>query len=298
MLPALLVFAEVAKQQSFTGAAGTLGMSKSGVSQQIKRLEAYLGQQLLSRHTRGMSLTSAGHKLLTRSELLSGQVNLAFEELTSSKETPSGPFSITAPHACQKDIVVPAIKQLCIEFPKLEPSLVITDEPMDLIHNNLDVAIYAGDLRDSNYRALPIGGAAEVLVAAPGYVQQAALSTPNDLLPLHWITAPWQDEVLSIGQSNDTEAMCKLDIRPFIRTNSLPCVLDMVLENMGFALLPEFVVGAALMQGRLMRLLPSYQGRYWPFYFVHRYSREKPLHITRFYQLVGHFFTPTRLLAV
>ena len=73
-------------------------------------------------------------------------------------------------------------------------------------------------------------------------------------------------------------------------TNTLPSVLEMVLNDMGVALLPEFVLQTALANGRLVRVLPSHQGRQWPFYMVHRFQGEKPIHITRFYQLVKHFF--------
>lgn len=174
-LPALLIFAEVAKQQSFTLAAKQLGMSKSAISQQLKRLEDDIGQQLLSRHTRGMSLTAVGEKLLGRCELLSDQVELALEELDSSQEIPSGTFALTIPHSFEKDVVVPAPRQLCKEFPLIQPQIHVTDSPLDLIQNNLDVAIYGGELKDSNYRALPMGSATEIFCASPTYVQKYGL---------------------------------------------------------------------------------------------------------------------------
>ena len=92
-LSSLLIFAEVANKQSFTLAAEKLNLSKSAVSQHIKRLEQDTGQQLLSRHTRGMSLTAAGEKLLSCFELLRDQVEFAYDELTVSKEMPSGIFA-------------------------------------------------------------------------------------------------------------------------------------------------------------------------------------------------------------
>ena len=162
LLPSLLIFAEVANKQSFTGAAKHLGMSKSAISQQITRLEKDIGQQLLSRNTRGMSLTAAGKRLLGRCELLRDQVDLALDEINDSKEEPSGVLALTIPHSCEKDIVIPALRQLCLEFPKIQPDLLVTDQPTDLIQNNLDIAIYAGELKDSNYRALPIGTCSEI----------------------------------------------------------------------------------------------------------------------------------------
>lgn len=291
MLPALLAFAEVAKQESFTLAAKQLGMSKSAVSQQIKRLEEHIGQQLLSRHTRGMSLTAAGEKLLLRSELLQDQVSLAFEELNSSKETPSGIFALTIPHSCERDIVIPALNQLCIEFPLLEPRLIVTDESRDLIQDNLDVALYTGELKDSSYRALPVGNVGEVICASPAYIQKhGAIQSLQDLTSQRWIAAPWQNGPVKLFKNSKISEPLELDVHFCAQTNTLPSALEMVINDMGIALLPEFVLQTELANGRLVRVLSSHQGRQWPFYLVHRFQGEKPIHITRFYQLIKHFF--------
>ena len=59
---------------------------------------------------------------------------------------------------------------------------------------------------------------------------------------------------------------------------------------MGIAMFPEFTIQKAMANGQLVRVLPKFHGRQWPFYMVHRFQGEKPVHITRFYQLVKHFF--------
>jgi len=291
LLPSLLIFAEVANKQSFTNAAKQFDMSKSAVSQQVKRLEQHIGQQLLSRHTRGMSLTAAGEKLLSRCELLRDQVDLAFEELNQSKEAPSGEFALTLPHACERDIVVPALNQLCVEFPGIEPRLVVTDESQDLIQNNLDVAIYGGELKDSNYRALPIGTASEIFCATPAYVHKhGELNKPDDLLQHKIIATSWQSSPLELYKNNKPSESIPVEVKYYLKTNTLPSVLEIVLSGMGVALLPEFVVRSYIANGDLVRVLPGYQGWQWPFYMVHRFHGEKPIHVTRFYQLAKHFF--------
>jgi len=295
LLPALLSFAEVANQQSFTGAAKQLGMSKSAVSQQVKRLELHIGQQLLSRHTRGMSLTTAGAKLLGRCELLQDQVNLAFAELSANQEEPSGTFALTIPHSCERDIVIPALNQLCIEFPRLKPKLVVSDEPMDLIQAKMDVSIYGGELKDSNYRALPIGSAREILCATPAYVLK---NGPIEKLPqlsnIQWISAPWQNTQRALYDTRAESEKINLNVDVFASSNTLPSAVDLVMHHMGVALFPEFTVQSQLASGQMIRVLPSYQGRQWPFYLVHRFQGEKPIHITRFYQLVKHFFVKAK----
>jgi len=291
-LSSLLIFAEVANKQSFTLAAKRLAMSKSAISQHIKRLEQDTGQQLLSRHTRGMSLTAAGEKLLSRCDLLRDQVELAYNELTVSKEMPSGIFALTIPHSFEKNIIIPALKQLCLEFPLLSIDLQVTDKPLDLIENNLDVSIYGGELKDSNYRALPIGSTNEIFCASPSYLQKHSNPQSIEALKDHqFIATSWQKQTLDVYENNNCSDKESVQIDYFARTNTLPSVLEFILQDMGIALLPEFVVQSALAKNELIRALPLYQGRQWPFYMVHRFHGEKPIHITRFYQLVKHYFS-------
>ncbi|GAA3920763.1 LysR family transcriptional regulator [Litoribacillus peritrichatus] len=292
LIPSLLVFAEVANQQSFTGAAKHLGMSKSAISQQISRLESDIGQQLLSRNTRGMSLTAAGKRLLGRCELLKDQVNLALDEINDSREEPSGSFALTIPHSCEKSIVIPALRQLCIEFPKIEPELLVTDTPTDLIQNKLDVSIYGGELKDSNYRALPIGTCVEVFCATPAYVQKYGQPEYKEDLTNHRVIGnSWQTSPLPVFKNNMLAEKELIELRYFAKTNTLPSALEMVSQDMGISLLPEFVVQTAIQDGQLVRVLNHYRGSQWPFYMVHRFHGDKPVHISRFYQLIKLYFS-------
>ncbi|MFT5759560.1 MAG: DNA-binding transcriptional LysR family regulator [Alteromonadaceae bacterium] len=291
-LSSLLIFAEVATQQSFTLAAKKLGMSKSAISQHVSRLEQDIGQQLLSRHTRGMALTTVGEKLLARCELLRGQVELVYDELNQSKTVPSGKFALTIPHACEEDIVLPALKQLLIEFPLLQIELHVTDDALDLIENNLDLAIYSGDLKDSNYRALPLGIANEVFCASPRYLQRNSRLTELEELTEHNVIAiTWQDSPWNIYENNKLTEKYSLPLTFFCKTNTLSSALKMAVQDMGVVLLPEFVIQSSLAKGDLVRVLPQYRGRVWPFYLVHRFQGEKPIHITRFYHLLQHYFS-------
>lgn len=287
-LSSLLIFAEVATRKSFTQAAKKLEMSKSAVSQHIKRLEADTEQKLLSRNTRGVSLTAEGQSLLARCELLREQVDLAYDELNQFKKAPSGTFSLTIPHSVEQSIVVPALKQLCLEFPLLTINLNVTDQALDLIEHDLDVAIYAGELKDSNYRALPIGTANDVFCAHPAYIQKRGLITELKQLQHHnFIVMPWQKSVLNVVKNDQWQT---IEVNCFAKTNTLPSALELIVNGMGVGLLPEFVVKPLLTTGELSMVMPSYKGKLWPFYMVHRFDREKPIHITRFYQLIQHFF--------
>lgn len=74
----------------------------------------------------------------------------------------------------QFHIVILALNQLCIELSQLEPKMVVTDKTQDLIQNKRYVKIYAGELKDSDLRTLPIGASDEVFCACSIYLQDIA----------------------------------------------------------------------------------------------------------------------------
>jgi len=290
LAPLVLIFSEVAKRQSYTAAAKQLGLSKSAVSQQIKRLEKEVGQQLLARNTRGMTLTPVGERLLTRSELLSDQLTLTFQELESAKEQPSGLFKISIPPFFKKDIIIPAVAQLCIEYPQIEPEIVVTGKWQDLIEHDLDASIFGGNLQDCNYRALSIGKVAEIFCASPRYIKKnGQLVVMDDLLNHKFIATPWQQDVIKFFDEKKNEF--EFPLPHYAKTNNLTTVLEMIIHDMGIALFPEFLAQSELANGQLIHVLPKVQGRAWHFYFLHRYQGEKPIHVTRFYQLICYYFT-------
>lgn len=290
LAPLLLIFAEVATKRSYTAAAKKLGLSKSALSQQVKRLECAIGQQLLIRSTRGVVLTSAGEILLARSELLDDQLNMAFTELNQIKDQPSGLFKVSVPPFSEKEIVMPAIRQLCLEFPLITPEIVVTAKWQDLIEHNLDAAIFGGDIKDCDYRALSISTVSEIFCASPRYTAQYGLPKNLEELAQHkFIATAWHRPKIEVFD-NDLGNKQLISIAHSAKVNSLTTGLEAILLDMGIALLPEFLVQSHLEEGALQRVLPELRGRDWHFYFLHQYKGDKPQHITRFYQLYRHYF--------
>lgn len=289
-LSRLMVFAVVAKKGSFTEAAEELGITKSAVSQQIKLLESEIGQRLLNRTTRGVALTALGDKLLLHCRLLQDQVGMAFSDITNAGASPKGRFAVTFPYSLASTVVMPAIEQLCREFPGLEPDLHVSDKTLDLVANNLDVAIHIGALPDSSYRSLLIGTVVEILCASPIYLNRASLPTAPEALPDHrWIATSWQHRNTTLFNEKNKEEVA-LNLTHFAHVNSLSIAIDMVLHHMGIALLPDIAVKPFFQSGELTHVMNGFTGPHWPVYFLHPYQQKKPVHINRFYQLIQIFF--------
>jgi len=291
LLPSLVVFTEIADRGSFTAAAKHLGLSKSAVSQHLTRLEAQVGAQLLSRNTRGMSLTALGEKLYARGEMMRDQADLAFQELASAEDMPSGSFSFTIPHSLEKDFAIPAVAQLCEEFPKLEPHMVVTDSALDIIKNKLDVAIFVGDPPDSAYRSLPLGSLTERFFASPSYLQQHGHpKDPRELSDHRWIKAQWQQPPISYSGRKSPNKILDVQVKVSASSNSLSGVTEMACKNMGVVFVPEISVAQEIGAGRLQHILKDYYGQKWPVHFLHPFQGERPRHVTRFYELMKRLF--------
>jgi len=289
-LSRLMVFAEVVKQASFTGAAKQLGISKSAVSQQIKALEADMDIRILNRTTRGVSTTALGDKLLSRCQVLKDQVDLLFKDIANAEENPRGRFAVTLPHSLECNVVMPAIEQLCLEYPGIEPEIIVSDSSLDLVENKLDVAIHAGELPDSSYRALPIGTVTEIFCASPLYLNKNI--TPiklTDLAQLKWISTSWQKQKMPVYDITTKEKII-IELNQFSKVNNFPSALSMSLRHLGIVLLPDNVAKPLIKSGDLVHIMPQFTGPIWPLHAVHAYQREKPMHLTRFHQLVCNYF--------
>jgi len=289
-----MVFAEVVKQTSFTGAAKQLGISKSAVSQQIKALESDMDIRVLNRTTRGVSTTALGEKLLSRCQVLKDQVDLVLKDIATAEDNPQGRFAITLPHSLECNVVMPAIEQLCLEYPGLEPELIVSDSSVDLVEHNLDVAIRAGELSDSSYRALPIGTVTEIFCASPLYLNKNI--TPMqiaDLTQLKWIATSWQKTKMPVYELS-TKEKTMIELNQFSKVNNFPSALSMALRHLGMVLLPDNVAKPLINSGELIHVMPKFTGPVWPLHAVHAYQREKPIHLTRFHQLVCNYFNESK----
>ncbi|MGI1677601.1 MAG: LysR family transcriptional regulator [Cellvibrionaceae bacterium] len=289
-LSRLMTFTVVAQKKSFTEAAKHLQISKSAVSQQVTLLESELGVRLLNRTTRELSLTAIGTKLLERCTVLQDQLSLVFSDLADAGVSPRGRFAITYPHSLESTIILPAIEQLCKEFPDLEPVLIADDDTLDLVENQIDVAIHVGELPDSSYRALPIGSLTELFCATPFYLNKNGdISSIEELSQHRWISTSWQKANTKIACKKN-EKKETVTLNEFAKTNTLPAAIGMTLQNLGIALVPDILARPLFKTGDLVQIAKHLIGPEWPVYTVHAYQKEKPIHLTRFHQLICRSF--------
>src|ERR1700752_1284441 len=167
----IAVFVKVAQLGSFSRAAHAIGMPVSTVSRKVSALESELGVTLLQRTTRKLALTSQGRDYFHQ---CSEPLNLLFDAervLTQTQRKPEGSLKISVPVVLGQDPFLGFISDFLKLYPSIKIDLFITNVFLDLIAENVDVAIRFGELRDSSVVATRLGRSIRYVVAAPEYLK-------------------------------------------------------------------------------------------------------------------------------
>ena len=178
----LSIFVRVAELGSFSGAARVLGMPVSSVSRKIAELEARLGLNLIKRTTRKLNLSEPGQSFFERCAPLLRGLEEAEAGLTEARVELEGVLHVTAPAALGRGEFIDFVSSFLSKHPKLGIDLAVTNQYLDFVATQVDVAIRFGELSDSGVIAKRLGSSQRVLVAAPAYLKQRGRPRlPEDL---------------------------------------------------------------------------------------------------------------------
>lgn len=256
-LPKLVVFAEVARRDSFAGAAKALGLSRSTVSQNVAALEEALAVRLIERTTRSVRATDAGRGLLSTAQSILETWSKARVEATMGQHEPRGTLVVTAPDTIAHRFVIPAISEFLHRFPACRADLRVTPQTLDLIDDGIDVAVRGGPLADSTQGATLLTTTKHVIVGTPALMQAWPATDPEDLAD-----APWVDHRLRRRRSSIQRKGISARLPQHCKTvvDSASTLIDVTRRGIGFALLPELLIQDELARGELQIACEGWQG--------------------------------------
>ncbi|AYV46838.1 LysR family transcriptional regulator [Caulobacter flavus] len=244
-------FVATAEAESFSQAARRLGLSTSGVSREVARLEERLQTRLLYRTTRRVSLTDAGRAFLARCRELIHDRDEALAAVGEEDGEVKGLLRMTCSSAYGERYVAPAVNAFMLAHPKLSVHLELDDAVRDIVNEGFDLAIRFGRLTDSRLIAKRLASRTRRLCAAPAYLDRAGAPTTIAALESHacvlGATDAWP------LREGEREIAFKPQGR--FRCNSGQAVLDAALQGLGICQLPNFYVDPAIADGRLVPLL-------------------------------------------
>jgi len=184
-LRTLAIFVKVGERRSFVGAARELGISQSGVSNAIGRLEDRLGVRLLARTTRRVNLTEDGAAYLERCRRILEDLDEAELVLKKARTTPTGRLRVDMPVSYGRLKMVPEMGAFQARHPEVQLALTFTDRYIDLVEEGVDVAVRFGPLRDSTLMARRLSETRFQVVGSPAYFARAGRPRKPDDLKRH-----------------------------------------------------------------------------------------------------------------
>lgn len=275
----LAIFAAVVDQGSFASAAKQMGMSRSSVSEQVALLESALEFRLLQRTTRQLSLTTEGAAVYDRARVLS-RVVTDVSALTE-QDVPGGRVRLTTTTDFAAHWLVPRLALFHKLFPNIYVDLILSDNPLDLIAENIDLAIRIGRPRDAMLIARPIRREAPQVIASQTYVETFGEPTSIEELARHtWIL------IAQINPGNRVALNGEGGTVEFVPDNyhlsDSPLVARVMIESsMGIGFHLPGMVESQLQRGSLRILLPEWREEQLTYSIVYPSRHNIPLRTRR-----------------
>jgi len=257
----VLAFIEVVRCGSFRGAARSLGVSKSSVSQRVAELEERLGARLLSRTTRSVTLTDIGASYHRDVEPAFEALQTASARIQQLQARPSGRLRITAPVELGQEILGEVLARYEALYPEVALEVSLTDRVVNLVEEGFDLALRVGPLASSGLIVRQLSEPqTRGVFASPQYIRRYGTPRePRDLTE-HRCLAMSGSQTPAAWTFSINGKTRSVPIRPHVTINSFQVLRALAVADVGVTSLPMRMAAAELAAGKLKVLL----GRYMP----------------------------------
>jgi len=257
---AIATFVRVVEVGSLSAAARSLPSSLTSVSRQISALEELFGTRLLTRTTRHLVLTDDGRLLYDRAKSILGELKEVELALSSGRQQPSGRLRISAPSLMGRLLIAPLLAEFLRRHPSVSVELLLLDRVVDMIEEDIHVALRVGHLPDSQLIARKLADVQMIVCAAPGYLKRFGVPrSPADLR--HHACLVFSDTP-GVGEwrfKENAKAECKIRIAGRLWINSLDALVAAAKDGAGVVRVPSWQIKSELAAGHLRRILRDHE---------------------------------------
>jgi DNA-binding transcriptional LysR family regulator len=262
------MFLAVAEEQNFRAAADRLGLTRSAVSQGVRRLEDRLAVSLVNRTTRSVHLTEAGTQVYEALLRPWSDITAALE-LANASQAPRGLLRLAVTSIAEPFLSTDLVSSFAAANPGVQLDITVTDEEFDIVAAGFDAGIRLGQVIEQDMIAVPLGGQQrEAVVASPSYIAEHGVPAhPRDLVQHRCIgwrpapnKAPYRWEFAEEGVPFDVA------IDPQITTNDLRFMLTSALNGTGITFATEQTFRPHIAAGELVSLLEDYLPKFSGFF--------------------------------
>src|SRR6266566_573649 len=252
-------FVAVADEGGFAQAARKAGAATSSVMRRVDALEEHLGAVLLNRSTRSVTLTPAGEAYYVPAVRILSDLDEANRSVSELSGPPRGLLRVSLPVAFARLHVAPLVPEFLKSCPGVELELLMTDSVVNLVEDRVDLAVRIGSLESSSLIARKLAPNRRVVCASPEYIQtHGEPRIPADLAKHNCLTFSCStgDRTWRFARTGQDE---QVRVRGNLRANHSETLRKAALSGLGLILMPTWLIGGDLGQGRLRPVLTDWQ---------------------------------------
>ena len=266
---ALSVFLKVAEAGSFRVAAERLGVTRSAVSQSLRKLEDTLGIALVHRTTRSVRLTEVGEQLYARVAPALADVDAALTETTDCDAAPSGRLRLAVSSIAEQFLDGMLFASFIKANPGVRLDITVTDAEFDIVAGGFDAGVRLGEVIEQDMVAVRASGdQRQLVVASPAYIERCGMPRhPRELVDHRCIgwrpapdVAPYRWDFEEDGRRFDVA------LDPQLATNDMRVMVNTALAGGGLTLGLDETFRPYLDRGALVEVLepfcPPFAGFY------------------------------------
>ena len=255
----LRVFLRITDTGSVSSAARALGMPKSSVSRSLTRIESAAGATLIERSTRRLRLTDAGLLLQRHARRIVDEVGEAEDAIAGFVGVPRGTLHVSAPPSFAAGPLAPMLPPFLARYPEVRVVLGVDNQPIVRLPDDVDVAIRAGLLPDSELIARRIASTELVTCASPAYLAARGAPATVDALREHRLVTLFDRR--SVWRFRTPSGVVQEHLaEPGLVVPEHAIARILLLGGAGIGRLPEYHAREAIANGTLVRLFPDHEG--------------------------------------
>ena len=255
----LTFFATLVKAGSLTAAARELNVTPPAISKRLQQLENRLGVRLLHRTTRRIGLTHEGEVYLENARRILGEIDEMESTVSSSRVAPRGLLRVNAPLGFGRTYICPLVSKFAKEFGDVQVQLQLSDHPLILADESIDVGIRFGDLPDARVVGRRIAANRRLICASPAYLNKHGVpQAPEDLARHNCLVLRQNETASGIWRLTRGRKVHTVKVQGNLSSNDGEVVLKWALDGHGVLQRAEWDIAKYVRSGRLRLVLADY----------------------------------------
>lgn len=296
---AMQAFVRVVEAGTFTKAADSIGMPKATVTRLIQTLEKELDTKLLNRTTRRVTVTADGAAYYERAGRLLSDMEELESSMSRAKASPRGRLKVDVPGSLGTAVIIPALPDFYARYPDIQIELGVSDRPIDIIAENVDCVIRAGEITDQSLVARRIGEFYLMACASPAYLKRHGVPQhPRELERAHKLIRYFsaRDGKLYTGQLHKDGEMVDLDHYHQLSVNDSNAGVAAALAGLGILQTLTFLVQDHISSGVLEPVFNGWCSEAKPIHVVYPPNRHLSNKVRVFVDWIAELFATHDLM--